>query len=151
MIQRAATCGVLIVALAVSLPALRALAAEVPNQNRWLRVDGRFIVDAAGHPFRLVGMGRYQPDAGMDNKLLGDMDEVCLHYKQLGMNAMRVAIGGRNDWMPDCDVAPYGGFDGYVETSPRGCRTSARSCASLSPAWGATRYSAERSSSAWTT
>lgn len=101
----------LLLALGIS----HSLAAPTSEAGRWLRVQGRFIVDAAGQPFRLVGMGRYEPEAGIDNKRIGSMDEICLHYKQLGMNAMRVAIGGKNDWLPNCDVTKYGGFDGYVE------------------------------------
>jgi len=89
--------------------------ASADEPDRWLRVEGRFIVDAAGQPFRLVGMGRYEPESGIDNKTVGSIDEICLYYKQRGMNAMRLAIGGKNDWLPGCDVAAYGGFDGYIE------------------------------------
>ena len=113
MIQGAATRTAVILAFAAMVAACRPDGGS--DQSRWLRVEGRFIVDAAGHPFRLVGMGRYQPEAGIANKLVGSLDEICLHYQQLGMNALRVAVGGRNDWLPDCDVTPYGGFDGYVE------------------------------------
>ena len=45
--------------------------ADAPDVDRWLRVEGRFIVDASGQPFRLVGMGRYEPERGMDNKTIG--------------------------------------------------------------------------------
>jgi len=89
--------------------------ADAPDVDRWLRVEGRFIVDASGQPFRLVGMGRYEPERGMDNKTIGSIDEICVYYKNRGMNAMRLAIGGRNDWLPGCDVAQYGGFDGYID------------------------------------
>ncbi|MBI2299351.1 MAG: cellulase family glycosylhydrolase [Armatimonadetes bacterium] len=82
--------------------------------DRWLHVQGRFLVDAEGQPYRLVGIGRYQPESGIDNKRVGNIDEICAHYKQRGMNAIRLAVGGKNDWLPDIEIRRWGGFDGYL-------------------------------------
>jgi len=86
--------------------------------DRWLRVEGRHIVDAAGVPFKMAGYGqtlipKYTTPLAI--KKIGDLDEWCNYSKQRGMNCFRVAVPQRGAWYSNFDMDEYGGADRFVE------------------------------------
>lgn len=101
----------------VSFTTLGSEATAAETGDRRLRVEGRYIVDATGAPFKLAGFGiSLSPNytGGMTYKLMGDFDSWCDFSQRRGMNCLRIGVAVKSDWNEGFDAARYGGFDGYI-------------------------------------
>ena len=102
----------------ISFATLQRDASVTQTGDRWLSVEGRYIVDAAGTPFKMAGYGiKLSPTytEGRTYKLLGDFDAWCDFSQRRGMNCLRIGASVRSSWNENFDIARYGGFDGYIE------------------------------------
>ncbi len=88
------------------------------REDNWLQLSGntagaRTVVDAEGQPFRLFGMARSQYCEPVDETpMYGDIRALCAHFKALGCNSMRLAIGVNTMAYPKADfVEECGGYN----------------------------------------
>ena len=93
-------------------------AADTAVADKWLRLSEntagpRYIVDAAGKPFKLFGMARCQSCAPLDEDPIYLMvDGVASHFKEIGCNSMRLAIDVVNQSFPHGDfIEDCGGYN----------------------------------------
>ncbi len=68
------------------------------RNDPWLRVQGKYIVDASGAPFRMVGMARCQYHDDHEKRIFGPLDLQLAHYKAMGINTIRLAINHNRDY-----------------------------------------------------
>ena len=84
------------------------------TEGAWLKVRGKYIVDASGKPFQMVGMARCQYHEGHEKNLFGPLADQMEYYRSLGLNCIRLAISPNRDFCPDANFHKEGA-DKYVE------------------------------------
>jgi hypothetical protein len=89
----------------------------------WLRVSGPRIVDAAGRPIRLVGMGlspihsEWAEGSGSPSGTSGarSVAEIAAHYRALGCNSMRIAFSASRTYDQSVDLIRELGVEAFID------------------------------------
>ncbi len=89
-------------------------AADKSSGGLWLKVRGKYIVDANGKPFRMVGIARTQYHDGHEKNLFGPISEQMDYYRSIGLNCIRLALSPNREYCPDANFHQEGA-DKYVE------------------------------------
>jgi hypothetical protein len=70
-----------------------------PLKSLWLKVQGKYIVADDGKPYVLMGVAWLTGDQGMKGnsvmmRQMGTLEHYARHFRNLGMNAVRLAVAG---------------------------------------------------------
>lgn len=97
------------------------------REDNWLQLSGnttgaRYIVSTEGEPFRLFGMARSQYCEPVDETpMYGEIRELCAHFKELGCNAIRLAVGvnkmayPQEDFIEECGGYNEDGINRFID------------------------------------
>jgi hypothetical protein len=112
LLARALLAGALLAG--VLLAAATLVAAPAAAALPWLHVNGVHVVDPAGKPVRLVGMGLSPVHSEWKVGGFKDLAAVVAWYQEHGCNSMRVAFSRNHDYLQTTDLIATLGPDEFV-------------------------------------